>query len=123
MLKTATLAALTFSLLSYSPRARAEATNEEKGEKVMVMMEKMADIVAKKEDSCDKRGDNLSKFMDDNAAALKQSKEDSAKLTPEQKKAFMEKYAARFKAAQEKMMAGFTECKDSKKFKEAIQKK
>jgi hypothetical protein len=120
------IAALALSLLSLSAWADAPAAapaDAEKGEKAIALMEKMADIVGAKDVKCDTRAENLSKFMDDNAAALKQSKEEGSKMTPEQKRAFMEKYSARFKAATAKLQAGFMECKDNPKFVEVMKKK
>ena len=115
--------ALALPLLSLPAlRAQAEMSKEAAGAKVVELFEGIADIVDKDKDNCDKMGDELTKYEDDNAALIKELNETKAKRTEADKKAFQEKYGARLKAVQQKMMAGGMKCNKNEKVKAAFLK-
>jgi hypothetical protein len=103
-------------------RAQAAMSMEEAGAKAMQLIEGMADVIDKDKDNCDKMGDDLTKYEDDNAAVIKELNETKDKRTEADKKAFQEKYGARLKAAQQKMTPGAMKCAKNEKVKAAFQK-
>ena len=115
--------ALVLSLASFPVgRARAAMSMEEAGAKAVQLIEGMADIIDKDKDNCDKMGDDLTKYEDENAALIKELNETKDKRTEADRKAFQEKYAARLKAAQQKMMPGGMKCSKNEKVKAAFLK-
>ncbi len=115
--------AFALSLASFpAGRAGAAMSMEEAGAKAIGLIEGMADIIDRDKDNCDKMGDELTKYEDDNAALIKELNETKDKRTEAEKKAFQEKYAARIKAAQQKMMGGGMKCAKNEKVKAAFMK-
>ncbi len=89
-------------------------------EKAVKFMEELAEITTKNEADCDKMGDALGKFMDDNADTIKSLKD--MKSSKEQDKAMEEKYGERVKAAGMKMMGGAMKCATNEKVGAALKK-
>jgi len=114
--------AFALSLALPSGRAHAAMTAEQAGDKAIVLLEAMADIIDKDQDNCDKMAVDLNKYQDDNAALIKELGEAKAKRTPADKKAWQDKYKARLEAAQGKMMAGGQKCEKNEKVKAAFQR-
>jgi uncharacterized protein YdiU (UPF0061 family) len=108
--------------LLISPVLRAHAlTPEEAGEKAMGLMERMAELVDKNKEDCDKMAVELNKFRKNNEALLKELKAMDDKRTDAEKDAWNKKYAARLKVASDKTMGGAMKCQKNEKVKAAFE--
>lgn len=94
---------------------------DEACDKVVVMMGDMGKAVEGAGEDCNKMGDALQKWADDNKAFMAWAKEQDK--DPAKKKEFDEKCKAKLEPAMEKMgpmMAGAAKCGDNEKVKAAM---
>lgn len=84
------------------------SSNEDKAEKVVKVMEGMADIADKNKDNCDKMAEELNKYLDSNKKVFEEAK--GMKSSPEEEKKMQEKYGKRMETAMGKMMGPMMSC-------------
>jgi hypothetical protein len=120
---SASALALMIAFGGAAARAEAPATPDAGfGEKVIALLEKMADLIDANKADCPKMGDALNKFMADNGPTLKEMQEKGKGMTKEQKEAWATKYKARLEAASNKMMTGIQACQKDAKVLDALKK-
>ncbi|OIP35206.1 MAG: hypothetical protein AUK47_17010 [Deltaproteobacteria bacterium CG2_30_63_29] len=90
-------------------------------EKFIGYMEEMAEIIDSNKDDCDKMGDALAGFADDNAEDMKALQKKLKDLPEDEQKAMREKYEDRMEKAQEKM-DGLGKCATNEKIGKAMEK-
>jgi len=120
MKKLVLLAAFVVFASIASPRAMAAESNI--AEQAVALFEKLANIIDADKADCDKMGNDVSRFADENAALLAAIRAHREKLTPEQKKELEKKYGDRMRAAVQKMMPGIMACSKNDKVKVAFDK-
>ncbi len=102
--------------------AHAAMSKAEAAEKAIGLIEKMADIIHKDMNDCDKMAADLNKFLDDNAALIKELNGMKDQVTEAERKEQQQKYATRIKAATEKMQAGGQKCGSNEKVRAAFER-
>ena len=97
-----------------------ETTEKSDAEIFVSLFEEMADIVDTNKGNCDKMGEALQAFADDNGEEVEKLSKNLKKASKEEEEELEKKFGDRMKEAQEKMMDSLMECVSNDKVGSAM---